>query len=147
MNGTRCLNMASYADLSPYSYLPDTVPSGVTVLNVGWLDPATGFPRSEPSKEFTDALLDLCLHHPTARTRGWHACELDHGDTPPPYPLTVTAGTASHPLGSAEVRVISLAGVCLAAPDLIHHYVTAHGYAPPQQFVDAVMAGRTATES
>jgi hypothetical protein len=44
-------------------------------------------------------------------------------------------------LGSAEIRVRSGAGELLAAPDLILHYVTAHGYGPPEEFVMAVLTG------
>lgn len=27
-----------------------------------------------------------------------------------------------------------------AAPSLVHHYVVAHGYKPPEEFIAAVMA-------
>jgi hypothetical protein len=43
-------------------------------------------------------------------------------------------------LGSAEIRVPGSGGRIYAAPDLIYHYVEAHGYRPPDEFVEAVMA-------
>jgi hypothetical protein len=141
------MHMASYADLSPYSYLAETVPVGVVLRNVGWLGPGVEFSRGESTKEFTDALRELCVHHASARTRGWHACELDHDGTSLPYPLTLQTGDAAHPLGGAEVRVVSQDGDWLAAPDLVYHYVTDHDYLPPQEFVDAVMERRTAPQS
>ncbi|MFE2149246.1 hypothetical protein ACFXAO_04345 [Streptomyces lavendulae] len=44
------------------------------------------------------------------------------------------------PDGNGEVRIPGGPGVAYAAPFLITHYVTAHGYRPPQAFIDAVLA-------
>jgi hypothetical protein len=42
--------------------------------------------------------------------------------------------------GSAEIRVVGV-GRVYAAPDLIGHYVEAHGYCPPEEFIAAVLGG------
>jgi hypothetical protein len=44
-------------------------------------------------------------------------------------------------LGSAEIRVFSESGAIYAAPDLIYHYMAAHRYKPPEQFVSALRFG------
>ena len=44
------------------------------------------------------------------------------------------------PLGNGEIRVLGN-GVAYAAPSLICHYVAAHSYLPPPEFVAAVMHG------
>ncbi|MCX7805518.1 MAG: hypothetical protein N3A38_10060 [Planctomycetota bacterium] len=38
-----------------------------------------------------------------------------------------------------EIRVLGRDGKIYAAPTLIYHYVVAHKYRPPQEFIDAVM--------
>lgn len=44
------------------------------------------------------------------------------------------------PEGNGEVRIPGGRGIAYVAPFLITHYVTAHGYRPPQAFMDAVLA-------
>lgn len=43
-------------------------------------------------------------------------------------------------LGSAEIHVKAADGRTFAAPDLICHYFAAHGYRPPEEFIEAVCA-------
>jgi hypothetical protein len=40
---------------------------------------------------------------------------------------------------SAEIRVVGNNGRVYASPMMLVHYVEAHGYLPPQEFIDAVM--------
>jgi hypothetical protein len=47
---------------------------------------------------------------------------------------------AAGALSSTEIRVVGRDGRVYAAPGLVCHYVAAHGYQPPQEFVEAVMA-------
>ncbi len=44
-------------------------------------------------------------------------------------------------LGSAEIRVFGNGGKIYAAPNLIYHYVTVHGYKTPDEFVSALKEG------
>jgi hypothetical protein len=121
-----------YPDGTPYVYLPGSAQGGT---NVGWLDAAHEFPHGSVAEEFVDALGRICAE-PTSRTRGWHACELCSA----PAPVVIEIGGLRLSLGSAEIRVRSATGKLFAAPDLIYHYVTAHSYKPPEEFVAAVLA-------
>ena len=49
--------------------------------------------------------------------------------------LDPTPGTT----GNGEIRIDANDGITYVAPVLILHYVSEHHYAPPQQFVDAVL--------
>lgn len=140
--------MTKYTDLSPYTYLPESVPAGVPARTVGWLDDDLDFPRGDVPEGFLDAFLSLARDHASARTRGWHACTLPHPEGALPYPYYVSPGTPeAFALGSAEVRVTSATGDLLIAPNLLYHYVRDHHYLPPAAFVEAVLAGRYATEA
>lgn len=139
-------NVAIYSDLSAYEYAVETVPSGVRALNVGWLGGDGEFPQGEVPEGFLDAFLSLAKDHPSARTRGWQACTLPHGEDGLPYPYRAQVGDTSIALGSAEVRVHSVSGDLLIAPDLAYHYVKDHHYLPPGEFIEGVMAQRYAAE-
>jgi len=135
-----------FEDLSPYTYLPETVPPGVTVRNIGWLDGEHPFTVGKPPAQFADKLGVLCADHATAQTRGIHWCDLcleSGDDSEESHPVTGTALT----LGSAEVRVLTPEGELLAAPDLVYHYVARHSYLPPEPFIEAVLADRIAPEN
>ena len=43
--------------------------------------------------------------------------------------------------GNGEIRITAANGTIYVAPVLILHYVVAHGYQPPQEFVDAAILG------
>ncbi len=115
--------MAAFADLTPYTYfhaegdLPGTV-------NVGWLAAGQPFPTGVTSAEFRDKLARLCQQR-FKQTRGVHGCEFCTG--------------RDRPRSSSEMRV-SLGDRVYAAPSLVHHYVVAHDYRPPDEFVAAVLA-------
>jgi hypothetical protein len=111
-----------FDDLTPYTYLhPEEEQPGT--VNVGWLDRWHPFPVGETSAEFRARLQQLCLRR-VKRTRGFHACDFCKG--------------RARPHGSAEVRVPG-AGRVYAAPELVYHYVAAHGYKPPGEFIAAVL--------
>jgi hypothetical protein len=134
--------MSHFPDLSPYTYLPETVPPSVTARTVGWLSPWRRWPRGAAPGPFTEALGDLVRDEPRARTRGAHRCGRCRASGPTGLPVEI--GGRRVLLGSAEVRVIAASGDWLIAPDLVYHYVTAHRYLPPEEFIEAVTARRTA---
>jgi hypothetical protein len=136
--------MTYYEDLSPYQYIGDSVPDGVTAVNVGWLELHRDFPRGDVPEEFLDSLSDIVKHHRQAKTRGWHRCQLHHSGGEQPYPAIVEIGGQRLSLGGAEVRVVSVPGVWMIAPDLILHYVADHFYRPPEDFLEAVIRKRIA---
>lgn len=97
-----------------------------TRLNIGWLEAGRPYPTGPVSATFTEKLqaiqsvqwMNVCL--------GLHECDL----CPP----------EQGPEGNGEIRIPGHPGVAYAAPFLIGHYVTTHGYQPPQVFMDAVLA-------
>jgi len=103
-------------------------------LNVGWLDASHPFDRGPVPDGFADALLDIVDGPHVNEYRGLHDCEF----CPP------GTGHITHPrrsegwLAYYEIRVPTGPGVMFAAPALIWHYVTAHDYRPPAEFVEAV---------
>ena len=118
--------LSSFADLSPYAYhCPEQEPAGT--VNIGWLDPFHAFPRGPTSEAFRAKLGRICTlkHLRVNQTRGFHRCPFCRGP--------------NRPGGSYEVRVTGRERV-YAAPVLVHHYVTAHDYRPPDEFVEAVLA-------
>jgi hypothetical protein len=126
-----------YPDGSPYEFLPEARDGAV---NVGWLDASQPFPTGAVPAEFVDRLTELC-RHAVNRTRGFHRCGL----CPPPdgsrrWSAELASPEGAYPLGSAEMRIDGTNGVRYAAPDLIAHYVTEHGYRPPAEFIAAVLA-------
>jgi hypothetical protein len=120
----RSRTMAYFADLTPYLY-DGPEPN---VLNVGWLDARYAFHRGVTSPEFREALRRL-VESPMLLHRGYHVCEFcppdsrDHGGPP----------------GNGQIRVRGRDGIWYAAPTMVHHYVVAHQYQPPPEFVDAVL--------
>lgn len=125
--------MSHFEDLSPYTYRPD---NRGDALNVGWLG-ETVPQREAPSEAFLDALWQ-CLEPQFQQLRGIHCCEIcpayaRHG------PYLVGRHGEQRSLGFYEIRVIGEHGAIYAAPSLIYHYVTAHHYKPPDDFVWGVL--------
>jgi hypothetical protein len=119
--------MAYFEDLTPYIYLHPEEELPCTV-NIGWLEPGYPFPTGTTSEQFQIKLNRLC-HRRVKQTRGFHPCEFC------PCVMSSLECLAS----SFEMRV-SGDGVVYAAPSLVHHYVVAHGYRPPDAFTEAVLA-------
>jgi hypothetical protein len=121
--------MAHYADLTPYTYLKKTAEdvldsTGLPTLNVGWLENGQPFTTGETSKEFQEKLREFCQpEYKVLATRGFHECEFF---------------CREHARSNTEIRVLGAKAV-YAAPTLIHHYVIAHHYQPPQEFIEAVL--------
>src|SRR5262249_44600355 len=115
--------MTYFEDLTPYTYFhPEEEQPGT--VNVGWLDRRHPFPTGETSAEFRDRLQRLCRRR-LKRTPGGH-------------PRAFCKGRDKlH--SSAEIRVAGNRRV-YAAPELVHHYVVAHDYRPPDEFIAAVLA-------
>ncbi|MCE7006301.1 hypothetical protein LWC34_26180 [Kibdelosporangium philippinense] len=107
-----------YPDLSPYRYTVADQP----MLNVGWLEPGAYFPRGPVPAQLVDALLKLGTR-PRNKLRGFHFCEF-----------------CSRYRGTGEIHVVGASGIRYAAPMLIIHYIFAHRYRPPKEFVEAVLS-------
>lgn len=126
--------MTWFEDLSPYTYLPQDRDEGL--LNVGWLEPAHAYSIGTVPDEATAALVALA-ERPEAVTRGFHVCGFCAGDG---AERSTPEELAALPRGSAEIRMTGEDGTRYAAPTLVVHYVTTHGYLPPRGFLAAAVA-------
>jgi hypothetical protein len=131
-----------FADLSPYAYYKDGgAPVSTDIfpaLNIGWLDDAHPFTQAEPSSEFVARLWAFC-RTPINTMLGFHECAICN-DNPKTY-LEIEKDGQKVGFGHAEIWVFGDEGKTFAAPTLIYHYVTRHRYAPPDEFIQAVLAG------
>ncbi|MFJ9680089.1 hypothetical protein ACIRP2_18775 [Streptomyces sp. NPDC101194] len=134
--------MTYYADLTPYTYDSDNwdpgAPGprrGVAVLNAGWLDRGRSYPQGSPPPGLVETLKRMTRTHRAQQTRGFHLC--------PWCASRRSSRRPGRPEGSAEIRVIGR-GVAYAAPELIAHYVEAHDYLPPAEFMEAVLSSEVA---
>ncbi|QIY69204.1 hypothetical protein HEP84_08370 [Streptomyces sp. RLB1-33] len=133
--------MAYYNDLSPYEYSDDAdetgegAGSGASLLNVGWLAEGHEFWRGDVPEGFVEALLDLAKDTVNVY-RGMHFCDF----CPTFQEARKNVRFRDVFIGSGEVHVRGGQGRVYAAPALVVHYVADHGYQPPREFVDAVLA-------
>ena len=123
--------MTWFADMTRYSYMSaeqDDTPA----LNVGWLAKNHDYPEGTVGGALTHDLFVRRLQVMTKTTvrlcMGLHQCDLCE---------------ENGPFGNGEIRVFTAdRATTYAAPTLVAHYVEAHRYRPPNDFVDAVFAGR-----
>ncbi|MBL8677792.1 MAG: hypothetical protein JNK05_01405 [Myxococcales bacterium] len=123
-------------DLSAYRYAEHLKRRGLR--NVGWLSGRKPYAQGRVSDAAKDALWAHLLL-PVARMRGFHECDLCAPS--PKGPLSASHNGATLTLGWAEIRVFANSGRVYAAPTLVWHYVEAHSYAPPDEFVAALLDG------
>ncbi|MGK5554739.1 hypothetical protein ACSNOI_24290 [Actinomadura kijaniata] len=112
---------------SPYGHCL-VVPVTYRRLNVGWLENGQPYPTGPVPPDLVDKLAAIADVQMVNACLGRHECNLC--DEPRDYP----------PLGSWEIHIPGRPGVVYAAPSLIVHYVAAHGYQPPAEFITAVWA-------
>jgi hypothetical protein len=123
-----------FPDLSIYSY--DQNAELRVVRNIGWLSAAHTFQTGTVPFEVLYKLTALAMTRPVRPTRASHACEFCGGVQ------YIGLGGREVSLGAAELWVPSVDEKCthFAAPDLIVHYLLAHGYRPPAEYIKSVMA-------
>jgi hypothetical protein len=120
--------MPCFADLAEYDYVGGRVPG---LLCVGWLAAGQSFATGKTPEAFRVALAVLCETRAVTGTWGHHACEFCPGASWHDRYYCIN--------GTGEIRVRSKTGTRYAAPRLIMHYVEAHDYLPPADFIAAVM--------
>jgi hypothetical protein len=129
--------VSTFEDLSDYTYcLAGATSKARPAKNIGWLGPSSEFEVSPPNPHLTRVLWDHCLVSINP-ARGIHACHL----CKPMSRSDAERDGTWIVLGAAEIRVFSRTGTVYAAPNLIYHYVSVHGYAPPEEFVHAAFNG------
>lgn len=122
-----------FKDLTKYDYLY----SG-NACNIGWLDNIEPYEKGGVSQEFLDLLWGY-FRYPVNVCRGFHTCNLC-GKACEGVPV-IRHGIKRRKAGFYEIRVWGPDGKEYGAPSLIYHYITEHGYKPPQEFIDAVCNG------
>jgi hypothetical protein len=117
--------MAYFPDLSPYTYVGPIADA----VNVGWLDGEHEFPKGSVSARVLEKLKALAAT-PMVRHRGFHCCEF----CGPLAGLRWPDGQRR----SSTVFVVRSRDRTYAAPALVVHYIEAHGYLPPLEFLRAL---------
>ena len=142
--------MSYYPDLTPFEYEGEHfrermasrfgLPRKTVFLNVGWLDSAYAFEKGEVEPEFMDTLFEAAPNFGSFFHRGYHSCPFcDANELDRDYEMVkVERGGRTGYLGSSMI-VVPAGDVAYIAPNLIYHYIEAHGYRPPDRFHDAVM--------
>lgn len=121
-----------YRDLTKYKYGGKKEKS----LNIGWLERPHRVVKGEVPQEFLDKLWKY-LRYPVNVYRGFHTCMFC---TCPLQGVPVVEHNGEErKVGYYEMRVWARNGKVYAAPSLIFHYISCHGYKPPQEFIDAVL--------
>ena len=110
-------------------HIPDMSTSGSGRVAVGWLHPDHPFRQGAVSPAFIARLTEFARRYgDSARALGWgatdgcHECEF--------CDKALGFGSFGVPMG----------GRLFYAPEMIAHYVEKHGYAPPAEFVESVLA-------
>ncbi|MFD5572933.1 DUF7919 family protein [Streptomyces cadmiisoli] len=93
------------------------------------------------SAHLTDKLLAVIDAQQVNAMPGLHECDLCAIQLPDSLPWNIPRpGHVCASAGTGEIRVPGGPGTVFAAPYLIGHYVTDHGYLPPRPFIDVVLA-------
>lgn len=118
------VGMAWFEDLSEWTYLGG---DSSRLRAVGWLEAGHPFATAPVPPGFVARLeaLQRIAWQPIVAA-GPHFCDL--------CPKRGAAGSENLWLPSKEQELV------FVAPELISHYVSAHGYQPPSAFIDAVLA-------
>ncbi|GII86531.1 hypothetical protein Ssi03_45210 [Sphaerisporangium siamense] len=134
--------MTEYSDLSPYTYWEDSgcgsTPNPTpTMLNIGWLGRNQQFNTGPCPPEVLEVLHRLAAE-PKNVMRGLHYCEFCDVESPIKIPSSGNKKGFAW-LGTGEIHIATTGNVTYVAPTLAIHYMEAHSYSPPIQFIEAVL--------
>ncbi len=123
--------MTYYPDLSPCDYFDLTSTDPTRLLAVGWLEVGHDVPQGIAPPDARRRLASLVRNIWSPMIyMGGHSCSLCLG---------VSVRHAIDDVPSSYANMFVPAEDCVfASPELILHYVEAHGYAPPDQFWTAI---------
>ncbi len=137
-----------YPDLVPCGYWRRSDGEFIETLAIGWLEAGRDYARGSVPAEVTERLKDYAKKcWQPGYFLGFHECSL---------PATKTSRTRttleldewiqvsipdSDPCGhNGTLNIfIPYKGIIYSAPEMIYHYITEHGYAPPAIFCEAVL--------
>jgi hypothetical protein len=128
--------MTYFADLANCDYFRDDAP---WLLSVGWLEAGHAYTQGPVAPEHVEALERLLVGtwQPVVAA-GWHNCSLC-GRTDYDKPFTRLIG-GEHKLLGADNMFVPHGDRMYVAPTLVLHYIDAHGYRPPEEFLRAAAA-------
>jgi hypothetical protein len=126
-----------FSDLSKYKYVH--LNENIKVINIGWLQKGNVFLTGETPIQFRQKLVMLLDRCCVNQMRGTHYCDFCSNRY---EDIRITDQNGRRCLlGSAELWVPSPdESQIYAAPNLIIHYIQAHNYLPPLEFISAVEA-------
>ncbi len=126
--------MATLEDLKPCEYLP--IPPTSSVLAVGWLGLDQQYSTGKVSVDFFRKLCNLIQDPWEPFTAcGIHCCELCQ------FSCSGCGQYEGMKVPSASGANVFVPGqkVILVSPVVVAHYIDAHHYLPPPEFIDAVL--------
>ncbi len=125
-------------DLAPHPYSFPETDIKIAPRAVGWLSKTEAYTTGDTPEAFHTKLLELCAKARIRGMMGYHFCEFCGNEVQ--YVITqVPYADEGLRLGNGEVWTIGKS-VLYAAPTLIYHYVTAHDYRPPDEYIESVLA-------
>jgi hypothetical protein len=124
------LNIMYRPDLSNLNLPPW---NSARYLSVGWLDVEHQYSRGTVPDKDIEQLWKLCIH-PKVTTRGFHECPF----CPPTGKSTLCYRAGREKYFGSGMIFLKNGGKTYVAPDLIYHFVTAHEYLPPAEFIEIV---------
>ncbi len=130
--------MVYYPDLTPLPYPPPESETAFTPLAVGWLSKPATYTTGDTLEAFPAKLLELCAKATVRGTLGYHFCEFCGNEVQNVITQVQYADEKLH-LGNGQIWTVGKSAL-YAAPTLIYHYVTVHGYRPPDEYIDSVLA-------
>jgi hypothetical protein len=126
--------MTVFADLSPYDPPPDPRPR----VRVGWVGLDQPYATGSVLPAVCDRLAAATIHLRQGTDGAARMCEICDNPT---EVMILSAGVQRVMLGMGELHIDGAAHR-FVAPDLLLHYISAHQYAPPKPFIDAVLGLR-----
>ena len=124
--------MSYYDDLAFWPLAGEPIE---TLRAIGWIEQGHPFTRGVVSEKFFGELVQLLVQPwQPAVAAGLHRCSLCRFTG---GPGTLNYNGTSVTMGAATLFVPG-DGRIYSAPSLIAHYIDAHDYCPPQEFISAV---------
>jgi hypothetical protein len=144
--------MTYYPDLAPLDYFTPGETFDGRLRAVGWLSPEHDFESGDLPELVIKQLLDLLENgRPLFGTFGFHPClfcpswsdrVVEDPRMVPAPPTIFHHKDVKLNLGGRELW-LPVGDLMYVAPDLILHYITEHGYRPPDEYLNALSSGPT----
>lgn len=130
--------MAHFEDLAELDYFGEEYSH--ILRAVGWLEPGYTYSKGDVDRGVFEKLCDL-LQKPWSPVHffGIQGCGFCRFTGGKPTQLQRKSGIVQIPGNSVLNLFVPANDVIYVAPELIAHYIDAHGYRPPYEFIEAVL--------